>query len=149
MTTSFDTKRISINTQFKGNAKPTQTSWKLLKDSETMTFEELMPLLSKTRKPVDKACICISAINKAKTEYQIAELALKISKIEQSSKIINVIDTDDGPNRRVGQIVASVATQLFLARINAGTSKKAIEETTEDSSEEDQISMEIRSMKLK
>jgi hypothetical protein len=147
MTTSFDTKRISINTQFKGNAKPTQTSWKLLKDSERMTFDELMPLLSKTRKPVDKACICISAIHKAKTEYQIAELALRISKLEQPSKIINIIDTDDSPNRRVGQIVASVATRLFLTRINAGTSRKAVEDTTEEPSEEDQLRVEIRSMR--
>jgi hypothetical protein len=148
MTTSFETKlkRVSIQSQFKGNAKPTKTSWKLLQNAENMTFDELMPLLGKTRKPVDKACICMSAAIKATTVEQIAKLAIEISKSEQSNKIVNVIDTVY-PDSKAVQLVASEATQHFLARLNVRAGRKAMEGAIHELSEEESLALEICSIR--
>jgi len=148
MPTNFEMtmKKVSIQGQFKGNAKPTQTSWTLMQNAEKMTFDELMPLLRDTRKPVDQACICMSAAVKATTAEQIAKLAIAISKSEQSSKIVNVIDTVY-PDSKAVQLVASEATQHFLARLNARAGRKAMEEETRELSEAETLNLEIRSIR--
>ena len=148
--TRFEYKKMSIEAQFKGNAAPTQTTWKLLKDSEGMPFDQQMALLRTTKMDADRASILLNAVCMVQTGEQLGRLTLKIGKSKCPSETINVIETNYPNNRMANkliQLVASNATQRFIAKLNARTDKKTIEGTEESEENQPKINMEIRSIR--
>lgn len=113
-------KEFGIRHSFKGSKhKPTERTWKLMQDSERMPFSKLMSMLGHAKTPVDRACICMSAAEKAQTARQVSTLALAICKGDQPNRIVNAIETVY-PDSPAVQMLTHKATRNFLTTLLHG-----------------------------